>query len=195
MLNSERQSVVVMGVDPGTIVAGVAVVEHNGLRVRPLEFEAVKAPRRMGRSERIFTIFRRLMELASHFRPKYVVVERAYVHKNVQSALAIEAARTAAIIAAFQVGAQVSEYGAAEARKAVMGKGNATKQEVRNAIIRILGTESNFWKNLPLDVSDAAALAIAKATENPNFPRALRAPKKRRYFTKAEVRKLLGREP
>ena len=166
-MKGKKRNKTVAGVDPGTIVVGVAILENNGVRLRPLELEAVRMPKSWDRPKRLFGIFRRLTELFNHFRPDAVAIEKAFVHKDVRAALAIEAGRTAAILAAMHCGAGITEYAPMQARKAVMAKGNATKAEVRSAIIRMLGHESVYWDNLPLDVSDAAALAVAKANENP----------------------------
>jgi crossover junction endodeoxyribonuclease RuvC len=158
-----RAPILIAGVDPGTAVAGVAIVEAIGADLRPILLDVVKSPWSRDRQERLYEIFRGLMAIFTQYRPHTVVVEGAYVGRNPRTALAIGEARAAAVLAAMHSGAKVVECAVARARRGVMAKGDADKVEVKRAIMRILNVKSSLWDTLPLDASDAAALAISHA--------------------------------
>jgi len=158
-------AVIVAGIDPGTVITGVCVVERTGQVLRPVLMEAIKPAGRLARPERLHRIFLRLREILSQHRPESVAIESAHVGPYASAAVPLGEARGAAILAALEVGATVVEYTASHARRAVAARGQAGKMEVRRAVTLLLGGRGSFWEALPLDVSDAAALAILRAGE------------------------------
>jgi len=64
------------------------------------------------------------------------------------------------VLAAMQQGIEVSELAPAEVKRAVAGRGNATKEQVRRAVMAQCGLRSMRG---PSDVSDAIAIALCAA--------------------------------
>jgi crossover junction endodeoxyribonuclease RuvC len=96
-------------------------------------------------------------------RPTTIAVERVSFNRNQVSALAVARATGVAIAAAADAGVPVVEYAPTEVKVAVTGVGNADKQQVRRALVRVHGV-----RDVPpqADAADAVAVALTHlATE------------------------------
>ena len=78
------------------------------------------------------------------------------MHKNAGSALKLGQARSAAICATFECGAEVFEYAPREIKQAVVGSGAASKEQVQHMVVSILKLSG-----VPApDAADALAAAL-----------------------------------
>lgn len=151
---------VILGIDPGTRVLGYGaiVLAPDGPR---LLLAGVIAPRAgAALAERLAEIAAELPRVLSRCRPAWVSIERAFSAVNVQSAFRIGESRGVVLACAAQHGARVAEYSPAQAKKAVIGSGAASKQQVAAMVPRLLGASLD---GLPHDATDALALALAHA--------------------------------
>lgn len=148
--------VCVLGVDPGTRVAGYAVLVVRGgvLTCRALGEVTLPAawslPRRLGRLSLEIT------QLVRLHRPDGVAVEQAIYAQNVRTALALGQARGVVVGAAALLGAEVFEYSPREVKRAITGNGAASKQQVQGMVRRLLALAGQPG----MDEADAAALAL-----------------------------------
>lgn len=163
LVRREGRSVIIAGVDPGTLRMGVCLVEQIGSRLKPVLIDTIAPKASLERTRRLYEIFRVLSNVFLKHRPRAVFVERAYVAKDPQAAIALGEARGIVAVAAGQVGARFVDLAPSTAKKAVTGKGNADKFLVKRMVERILDTEILGR----LDSSDAAALAVAGAMRMP----------------------------
>ncbi|MDZ4771752.1 MAG: crossover junction endodeoxyribonuclease RuvC [Planctomycetota bacterium] len=148
---------IVVGIDPGTRVLGYGaiVVGARGPRffaAGVLRAKPADVPTRLGqiRSE-LDLLFQRL-------KPTVIVVEQAFAARNVQSALRIGEGRGVVLGCAAVTGARIVQFAPAVAKKSLVGNGAADKSQVARMVEQLLGVKS---KGLPLDASDALALALA----------------------------------
>ena len=149
----------VLGIDPGTQIAGYGVLESDGPRVRALCYGVIRAagPGARELPERLRRVFRGIGQVLSSWKPDAVAIEEAFVWKNARSALAIGEGRAVAILAACEAGIPIYEYQPSVIKKAVTGRGRATKPQVLALVggLRALDTAA-----APLDASDALAVAF-----------------------------------
>jgi crossover junction endodeoxyribonuclease RuvC len=148
---------IVVGIDPGTRVLGYGAVVVGARGPRFFAAGVVRAklgdvPARLGqiRAE-LDLLFQRL-------KPTVIVVEQAFAARNVQSALRIGEGRGVVLGCASATGARIVQFAPAVAKKALVGSGAADKSQVARMVEQMLGPKS---KGLPLDASDALALALA----------------------------------
>ena len=148
----------ILGLDPGSLRTGYAVVEVNGGSIKYLVSGAIRAD---GESftERLQQIFSGVDELTNEFRPDEVAIERVFMHRNADSALKLGQARGAALSATFAVRPRVFEYAAREVKLAVVGTGSAEKEQVQLMVKRLL----NIVGPLTADAADALAIALCHA--------------------------------
>ncbi len=167
----QRSRVVVIGVDPGTLVTGFGVIEHTRGESRLLDCGTIRLTSNTPlatRLQRIYTGLRTLIEL--HHADE-MAIESAFYGKNAQSALKLGHARGVSLLAAVECGVPAAEYSPREVKKAVAGRGAASKDQVRYMVRSLLGTGD---RKLALDTSDAIAIALCHL-QRINLPRARRA--------------------
>lgn len=126
--------------------------------------------------QRLNTIFNGVSQLLGQFGPSEFAIEEVFVSKNVNSALKLGQARGAAIVAATQNGLEVAEYSARKVKQAVVGNGNANKEQVQHMVQRILSLEACPQA----DAADALAIAICHANTRQNLLRVAGASHSRR---------------
>ncbi len=146
----------VMGVDPGSLITGYGFVEESRGRIRCVDAGTIRAPGTAPFHERIHGIFRALVKIIARHEPQEMAIEDVFFAKNAKSALKIGHARGAALVAAVECGVRVFEYSATEIKQSVVGYGRAPKDQVRSMVSVILGLD--FQPSL--DTSDALAAAV-----------------------------------
>ena len=145
-----------LGVDPGSLACGWAVVERTGSRLALIEAGVIRNPRGEDFDQRCLLIHRRLGEAIEAHRPDFMAVESPFVEKNAATALKLGQIRGGILLTAALHGLPVGDYNPMQVKKAVSGYGWAAKDQVGKMVMTLL----NLAEPLPADAADAAAVAI-----------------------------------
>jgi crossover junction endodeoxyribonuclease RuvC len=151
---------IIVGIDPGTTITGYGIIKVEGSSYLALDYGCIRPPKNLKLSERYLIIFNALEELFQMHQPDVISIETQFVQKNVQSAIKLGMARGMAILAAKRRGLPVFEYAPLKAKKAVVGTGTASKQQVQWMMKSLLNLATI---PTPEDAADALALAICHA--------------------------------
>ena len=145
----------VMGIDPGSQITGVGIVQSHFSELEYVHAESGVLPK--GElTARLHKRYARWSELIEAHRPDVVAIEKVFLAKNPQAALVLGHARGAAMLAAVNQGLTVFEYSATEIKKTVVGRGRADKAQVQHMMRVLLSL-----RTAPdVDASDALACAI-----------------------------------
>ena len=149
----------ILGIDPGLRITGFGVIDRRGGKLAYVSSGCIKTDEKASLPARIKTILDGIAEVIAAHRPQQAAVEKVFVNVNPQSTLLLGQARGAAIAALVAAGLPVAEYTALQVKQAVVGKGNAAKEQVQHMVVRLLelpGTPS-------ADAADALACAICHA--------------------------------
>jgi crossover junction endodeoxyribonuclease RuvC len=146
----------VLGVDPGSRITGYGLVEKKDNIMRCVHAGAISSFGNVPFSERIYKIFRSMVDIMTRYKPQEMAIEDVFFAKNVKSSLKLGHARGAALIAAGNCGVKVFEYTPLEIKKSVVGYGRASKEQIRSMVQVILKLKNQFGT----DTSDALAVAI-----------------------------------
>jgi len=153
-----KSPVTVVGIDPGTRATGYGVVTRSMSGPLTLvECGVVRPTARAPLSDRIREIFLEVERVLDGFHPTAVSVETLFYGKNVRSALVLGHARGAILLAASLRGMEIHEYSPREIKKAVVGNGNATKDQVGFMVQERLGLVA---PPEPSDAADGVAAAL-----------------------------------
>ena len=100
-----------------------------------------------------------MREVTARYQPHCASVEIVFVNVNPQSTLLLGQARGAALTALVSADLAVAEYTALQMKKAVVGHGQARKEQVQEMVRRLLALPGLPGK----DAADALGLAICHA--------------------------------
>lgn len=160
--------VLVLGIDPGTAATGFGVVSRRrDGAVSLVECGVIRTSSREPLPRRIREIFEEVDGLLERHRPTVMSVEDVFHGKNARTALTLGHARGAIILAASLREIPIAEYTAPEIKKAVVGHGRATKDQVGFMVAKLLRLKE---APTPEDAADGVAAAIAH-TMMGAFPR------------------------
>jgi crossover junction endodeoxyribonuclease RuvC len=148
---------VILGVDPGTSAVGLACVAGDAVRARVAWSSTLRTRASVPGPERLHMIYKAVGEAIETYGPNAVALERLMWGKNIGSAMEVARASGAVLVAAAEAGLQVEEYAPLEVKMAVTGVGNATKDQVRRGLVRVLGAQGVPDQD---DAADAVAIAV-----------------------------------
>src|SRR5438309_11215222 len=100
---------VILGIDPGTLFMGYALMEGTMGKPQLLVMDVLKLSAKKDAYERLQKIHLKICELIAAHRPDTFAIEAPFYGKNVQSMLKLGRAQGVAIAAAMQAGLSVTE--------------------------------------------------------------------------------------
>lgn len=161
---TENDTPIILGIDPGTRIAGYAFLRSKKkCPFRATDFfildaGALKVDSSLDYTERIALLHGAIFDLISTYKPDTCVLEKAFLDKNVNSALKLGEVRGAFIAAAGRCQVEVREVSPTQVKKTIAAHGRADKEQVSLAIKAQLGFDRG---SLPYDVTDALAIALS----------------------------------
>ena len=151
---------IIFGVDPGTQTTGYGIIQFKNNEVGYIKSGIISLKHLDSPTEKIEIIYSELSRLIKAYSPDEFAIETAFYGKNIQTAMKLGYVRGVAVLAAVHSSVPSKEYSPREIKKAITGKGSASKEQVQYMIQHLLKLEKNFTK---LDESDALAIAICHA--------------------------------
>jgi crossover junction endodeoxyribonuclease RuvC len=165
---------IVLGIDPGTAVTGFGVVSDatdapgvvpagaarvmvGAGRMRLVACGVVRTRSRDPLPSRLREIHTGVVGLIARYRPDVLAVEDVFYSRNVRTTLALGHARGVVLLAGAEAGLLVREFPPAEIKKAVVGRGAATKEQVQFMLGRLLRLRTAPH---PADAADGVAAAV-----------------------------------
>ena len=164
---------IVLGVDPGTLVTGYGVVTGERANATLVECGVIRTHPRAPLSSRLREIHDGMSELLRRHKPDVLSIEDVFYARNVSTTVTLGHARGVILLAGEQHGVRVHEMAPAAVKKAVVGAGAATKDQVQFMIMRLLRLKS---APKPSDAADGVAAALAYLM-GAHLERAARAPR------------------
>ncbi len=150
------QSYKILGVDPGTINCGYAILEVNRTGKRLIEAGLIKIKSRI-LQEQIVELVEGLDLIFSSHHIKEVAIEDIFYAHNPKSVIKLAQFRGALSLKILQEFGNFSEYTPLQVKKAVTGNGKAAKEQVAFMVKRLLVIKKEIK---PLDITDAIAVAL-----------------------------------
>ena len=148
----------ILGVDPGTQITGLGiidVIEDRDLKL--CYYGCIRTDRRSTLPFRLKQIYNGLTELIQKYQPNHVALEDIFYSDNVKTAIVMGHARGVSLLAPVNLGIIPAEYSPREVKLSVVGKGNASKDQVHFMIKNMLHVAEDI---VPDDASDALAVAL-----------------------------------
>ena len=153
----------ILGIDPGLRRTGYACVKISARSVEPTLIEAgvLRIATTGPLHARLLQIRTELLEVLTDLKPDHAAVETLFSHvKHAQTAIIMGHARGVLLATMAEKKLLITEFAPKEVKRAVTGNGNATKEQVRRAVMAQCGLRTLKG---PHDASDAMAIALTAA--------------------------------
>lgn len=150
----------ILGIDPGIKSTGYGVIRIDDGQPEMEGYGVIEPEAGMNVHQRLNHIYEGVVDIIRTYRPDHIAIEDVFYSKNVRSTLTIGQARGVAILASVRAGIGVSEYAPREVKRAVVGSGAASKEQVQFMIKKLLCLDSH---SITSDAADALAIALCHA--------------------------------
>lgn len=146
----------VLAVDASLRNSGVAIIETASSKPRVLHFGTIPNRASLRSSSCLVAIHDRLAELIHEHEPDCCALESVIYVQSYKTAIALGAARGAAILAAAERGLPVFEYAPKRIKQATVGHGSADKGQMAFMVRALLGLTETPGP----DAADALAIGL-----------------------------------
>lgn len=149
---------VILGLDPAIRVSGYGVIRLDcAARFEILDCGVIVNSPKLRHSECLRRIAGGVRELIAAYHPDSASLESPFLGKNASTAIILGMARGAMLGALAEAEVPAWAYSPRRAKRAVVGNGGATKEQVAMMMAAELDIAI---ETIPLDSTDALALAI-----------------------------------
>ncbi|MDP6685417.1 MAG: crossover junction endodeoxyribonuclease RuvC [Candidatus Omnitrophota bacterium] len=151
----------ILGIDPGLGITGYGVIELSKKNSTLIEAGVIRSNAKEAIEKRLSEIYRKIISLVKDTKPQVVVLEKVFSHyKHPATSILMGHARGIICLAIEQERIELVNYPSTRVKKAVTGRGHASKQQVQRTVTSLLNLSK---PPEPVDVTDALALAMAHA--------------------------------
>ena len=150
----------ILGIDPGLRCTGWGVIDFNQGRLQHIVNGAIRPDPSASDADRLTAIYQGLSTVIADTDPDIAAIEEIFVAKSARSALRLGMARGVGILACGTAQIMISEIAARAVKKAVVGTGGASKEQVQEMVVRLLQVRAEN-----ADAADALAIAIAASND------------------------------
>ena len=148
---------IIIGIDPGSRFCGYGLLEIEGRKIIAAGCDVINVLKGKDLLERLELLYNAINDILKECEPDIAVVESIFYHKQIRSVFTLGQARGVILLALAQKNIPLVEYSPREVKKAVVGNGNASKQQVRYMVNKILNLHN---KPVQDDAYDALGLAL-----------------------------------
>jgi crossover junction endodeoxyribonuclease RuvC len=153
-----------LGIDPGLVRTGWAVLEPVGLRANVLSHGVIAPPPHNQLPARLAFGARRLREVVAEWEPDFVALEEIFTApRHPRSALLMAHMRGVICLVLEEAGVPVVALTATTVKQRLTAGGHASKEQVQQMVLRL--TRLPSAPGMKLDETDAIALALAALHE------------------------------
>jgi crossover junction endodeoxyribonuclease RuvC len=164
-----------LGIDPGLVRTGWAVLEPVGYRARVLGHGVIAPPTDAQLPTRLLYGAQRLREVLGELQPSFVALEEVFTApRHPRSALLMAHMRGAICLVLEEAGLPIVPMTATTVKQRLTSSGHASKEQVQRMVQRLTGFDARV--RIHLDETDAMALALAGLYQFTHPLARLRAP-------------------
>ncbi len=148
----------ILGIDPGLRITGYGLIRKSNKNLELIEAGTIKTNEKHSLGERLKRVYEDLEEIFQQHKIDVVVLEKLFAHaKHPITAYILGHVRGVAVLLCEEKKVELIEYLPTRVKKAVVGNGHASKEQVQQMVFTRLGLKSKF---LDYDITDALALAM-----------------------------------
>ncbi len=154
----------ILGVDPGLNKIGYAVLKTEKSMIEFVDAGEFK-PSETTLSKKLKSIHDKIKDIIENFKPEVCSIETVFYSKNPKSVILLAHARGVILALLESYGVEVVEYTPMEVKKATVGRGSASKEQVYYMVKKLLNREDLKFEQ---DTIDALAIALTHVYKIPS---------------------------
>ena len=147
---------IVLGIDPGSIKTGYAILKKENRKISIIEAGLIKMKTKELQSQ-ISEMVEGFDLVLSKYKINEVAIEDIFYAHNPKSVIKLAQFRGAISLKIIQDFGNFNEYPPLQIKQAVTGNGKASKEQVAFMVKKILGIKGEIK---PLDITDAIAVGL-----------------------------------
>ncbi|MDI9529279.1 MAG: crossover junction endodeoxyribonuclease RuvC [Candidatus Cloacimonadota bacterium] len=147
----------ILGIDPGSRYCGYGLLEIQKKRIIAAGCDVIDVSREKDILKRLNMLYSAVDAILDEYNPDVATVESMFLQRHVRSIFTLGHARGVILLSIARHNLQMLEYSPREIKKAVVGNGNASKQQVRYMVSKQLNLKSAPKRD---DAYDALGIAL-----------------------------------
>ena len=152
----------VLGIDPGIAIVGYSVLDVEGDVIKLVASGSIRTDKNKSDAGRLLEIANDLEEILKMYSPDTAGVEKLYFFKNQKTIIPVAQARGVIIMTLKKFGVEAVEYTPIVVKQTITGYGRASKDEVAEAVERMVDKNDLVWPKLD-DTVDSIAIGVCHA--------------------------------
>lgn len=153
---SNKSTLRVLGVDPGTAIVGWAVLEEKNGESKAIAYGHISTSKENSTAHRLLEVANDLEEIIKKHKPQESAVEDLFFFKNAKTVIKVSQARGAILLTLERFNVIINEYTPLQVKQALTGYGRAEKRQVQEMTKQVLKL-----KEIPKPDDTADAIAVA----------------------------------
>ncbi len=163
---------IIIGVDPGSVVVGYAIIDKQRGRepcLEVIDFGCIITDKFFTTGERLNKIHKEILKLIDKYKPDLISVESLFFFKNLKTVMPVSQAKGVILLAAAQKKTPTCEFTPLQVKMTITGYGRAEKKQVQKMTKEILDlSKFDIKKNNRNkdDATDALGVAVCAALKD-----------------------------
>lgn len=154
------QPIVILGIDPGTINAGYALLEGSGGRIGLRAVGCLQQKAVLPLQVRVAKFYHFFLEQIQTYKVTHLCLETPFLGKSPQTFLKLGYLRGLLYLLAEDYKLVLTEATPRQVKMAITGSGSADKLQVQAALLLYFPALAPHINNTPYDLSDALAVGL-----------------------------------
>jgi len=163
---------IILGIDPGSVITGYAVISKQRGGETPLsviDFGCIITDKFATTGERLKKIHKEVTKLIATYKPEVMSVETLFFFKNLKTVMPVSQTRGVILLAAAEKKIHTCEFTPLQMKMTIAGYGRAEKKQIKEMIkktVDISGFDLSKKDRKKDDAFDALGMAICAAIKS-----------------------------
>lgn len=152
----------ILGIDPGIAIVGYSIIDVADGQYNLVSSGSIQTDKRKSEAGRLLEISNDMEEIVKTFKPDTAGVEKLYFFKNQKTIIPVAQARGVIMMVLEKYSVPAVEYTPIVVKQTITGYGRASKDEVAEAVEKMVNKNGKNWPKLD-DTVDSIAIAVCHA--------------------------------
>ena len=152
----------ILGIDPGIAIVGYSIIDVQDDAYSLVTSGSIQTDKNKSEAGRLLEISSDMEEILKTYKPDTAGVEKLYFFKNQKTIIPVAQARGVIMMVLEKYSIDAVEYTPLVVKQTITGYGRASKEEVAEAVEKMVDKNGKNWPKLD-DTVDSIAIAVCHA--------------------------------